>query len=71
MASCELIVESLFPSMTFRSFPCSLGGVLVPGDPDRLVVLGDVRTREIRVVPRWIVDEEVEGARIARLWRGL
>lgn len=72
-ASIQVVVESISATMTFRSIsdPCGTACCGVDGDAERLVVLGDVRTRETRIVPRHLVQEEVASAVIARLWRGL
>lgn len=69
----RLVVEAISAAMTFRSFadPAASAADAFDGSPERLVVLGDVRTREVRVVTRRDAQEEVASAVIARIWRGL
>lgn len=67
----EFTVEPLCATMVFRSVPCGAGVVLAGGDSDRLVVLGDVRSREVRVLSLRQAREEAEDARCLRVWRGL
>jgi len=64
----ELRVESLCAVMVFRS----VEPAVPPEDqPDRLVPLGDVRSRQVRLVTRREAREELLDGVYARIWRGL
>lgn len=64
----ELRIEPLCAVMVFRS----VEPAVPPEDqPDRLVPLGDVRSREVRVVTHREVREELIDGVYVRVWRGL
>lgn len=67
-------VEPLEPTMGFYAFmdPSAEAALENYGmDPQRLVPVGDVATREMRLVSRWDLQQEVSWAVARRHWRGL
>lgn len=68
----EFVVEPLWASLLFRSGPVTGSGVVVPvGDPSRLCAVGDVRSKEIRVLTLRDLLDEAEDSRLVQLVRGL
>lgn len=67
----EFVVEPLWATMLFRSASMHFNVVLADGHPERLVALGDVRDREVRIVPLRVAREEAEDARCLQVWRDL
>jgi hypothetical protein len=70
--SFEFVVEPLWASLLFRSAPVAGSGVVVPdGDPSRLCAVGDVRSREVRILTLRALLDEAETSRLVQLVRGL
>lgn len=61
-------VEPLEATMRVRTFST---GVPEEDQPDRIVPVGDVATREMRLVSRVDLRAEALGSVWSRLWRGL